>query len=443
MKLGVKRTITAGAVAVALAGGGLLILKAVSGLGGGSGHVPVVDVQATPFTRVVTAEGYLRPVKATPLTAPNRGRALLIAWLAEDGALVKKGEVVIRFDSEEASRALADGQDDRQAALTRIHKEELQVANALSERARAASLTQEEMRQARELGKKDPRFFPRNEVIESEIDESLLNARLDQTRAASKVEKRLGESRVALLAVDREKAEREAKRAADTLEALEVRAPHDGTFVIQRWGWGQRLLQAGDRAFSSMRVGEVATSDHMDAEVAVLEADAGGLVTGRRAQVVLDARPDVIWKARVKKVDPFPKAKHPEVPTQYFGALLAIEGNTAGVKPGQRLKATIILDELKSALAIPRQAVFRGEDGTFVWRRHGRSHDFEKVPVTLGPGTVGRVVVTKGLTAGDRIALRDPSRSADDVSSTASARPSTGSGGAPPLQRGRRGGPGL
>ena len=86
---------------------------------------------SAPFTRVVIAEGYLRPVKATPLTAPNRGRALLIAWLAEDGAQVKKGDVVIRFDSEEATRALADGQADREAALSRIHKEKLQVDHAL------------------------------------------------------------------------------------------------------------------------------------------------------------------------------------------------------------------------------------------------------------------------------------------------------------------------
>jgi HlyD family secretion protein len=255
------------------------------------------------------------------------------------------------------------------------------------------------------------------------------------------VEKSLGASRVALLAVDRDKAEREAQRAADTLESLEVRAPHDGTFVIQRWGWGQRILQAGDRAYSSMRVAEVGTSDHMDAEVAVLEADAGGLVAGRRAQVVLDARPDQIWKAKVKKVDPFPKAKHPEVPTQYFGALLSIEGNTAGVKPGQRLKATIVLDEEKSALAIPRQGVFRDERSTFVYRKARWGSGFEKVPVTLGPGTVGRVVVTAGLSAGDRIALRDPSRSADDLSSRAPARPA-GAGGAPPAENQRRG-PGL
>jgi HlyD family secretion protein len=299
------------------------------------------------------------------------------------------------------------------------------------------------MRQAAQLGRKDPRFFPRNEVIESEIDESLLKARLDQTEKASTVEKRLGGSRVALLAVDREKAEREARRAADTLEALEVRAPHDGTFIIQRWGWGQRMLQAGDRAFSSMRVGEVATSDRMDAEVAVLEADAGGLVAGKPARVVLDARPDVVWKAKVKKVDPFPKAKHPEVPTQYFGAVLAIEGNTAGVKPGQRLQANIVLEELKSALAVPRQAIFRNESGTFVYRRGRWGSDFERVQVTLGPGTVGRVVVLTGLAAGDRIALRDPSRTADELSAPASGPRQSGSGGGGPAPERSRRGPGL
>jgi multidrug efflux pump subunit AcrA (membrane-fusion protein) len=437
-----RRPLIAGAIVVVVVGGALLARAALSRIGAGNAKVPVVELKPAPFTRVVSAEGYLRPVRATPLTAPNRGRALLIAWVAEDGAQVKKGDVVIRFDSEEATRALADGEADREAALSRIQREKLQIDHALSERARSASLTQEEIKQAAALGKKDPRFFPRTEVIESEIDEGLLKARLEQTQRASGVEKQLGGSRVALLAVDREKADREAKRASDTLEALEVRAPHSGTFVIQRWGWGQRLLQAGDRAFSSMRVGEVATNDRMDAEVAVLEADAGGLVTGKRAQVVLDARPDVIWKAKVKKVDPFPKAKHPEVPTQYFGALLSIEGNSSGVKPGQRLRANIVLDELKSALAVPRQAIFRNDSGSFVYRRGRWGSDFEKVPVTLGPGTVGRVVVLSGLAAGDRIALRDPSRSADELSKPATgSRPSGGGGGAAP-ERSRRG-PGL
>jgi multidrug efflux pump subunit AcrA (membrane-fusion protein) len=411
----VKHALVAWLLAGAVAGGSLL---ARGWFGGGTGtDVPVLKVAAGPFTRTVSAEGYLKPVKATPITAPRAGRAQIIAWLAADGATVKKGDLLVRFDNDEALRALADGKNDRETALTRIRSEQLQIDSAINERTRTASLTKEEIKQVKDLGKKDPRFFPRNEVIESEIDEGLLQARLRQTEVAKTVEKKLGHSRVELLAVDRQRADTETAKAERLLQAMEIRAPHDGTFVVQRMGWGQRMVQAGDRAFSGMRVAEVATTARMDADVAVLEADAGGLVAGKRATVVLDARPDVVWKAKVKKVDPFPKPKHPEVPAQYFGSLLEIEGSTVGVKPGQRLQATIVLDEVPQGIAVPRQTIFRNESGNFVYRLRAGG-GFETVPVTLGPGTVGRVVVTAGLKSGDQVALRDPTRSAAEMVSS-------------------------
>jgi HlyD family secretion protein len=432
----VRRAALGTGLVVALAGGGLLARAAFSRVGAAAADVPVVEVRPAPFTRTVNAEGTLRPVKSSPLTAPGEGRSLIIAWLAEDGVAVKKGDLVIRFDNDEAARALADGHDDREAALARIARERQQVGHALNERARTMALTKDELGKAAELGKKDPRYFPRNEVIESEIDEGLLTARLQQTEGAAGVERRLGDSRVALLAVDQRKAEIQSKKAADMLRSMEVRAPHDGTVVLQRWGWGQRILQAGDRAFPGMRIAEVTIGDRMEAEIMVLEADAGGLVPGQRATVVLDARPDVVWKAQVKKVDPFPKARHPEVPTQYFGAVLALEGDTSAVKPGQRLVATIVLDELARALVLPRQAVFRDGSGSYVYRLRSLGRGFEPARVTLGSGTVGRVLVTAGLAEGDRIALRDPARSADEAVAPAadgkrspgSAGPSGGSG---------------
>jgi len=419
-------------VAAAVLMAAVLGRAALTGTGGGTAGVPVFEVRPAPFVRTVSADGTLRPVKSSPLTAPGEGRSLIIAWLAEDGARVKKGDLVIRFDNDEAARALADGKDDRAAALARIERERQQVGHALNERARTAALTKDEIAEATELGKKDPRYFPRNEVIESEIDETLLATRLQQTEVAAGVEKRLGQSRVALLAVDRQKADIQSQKAANMLRAMEVRAPHDGTVVLQRWGWGQRILQAGDRAFPGMRIAEVTMGDRMEAEIMVLEADAGGLVPGQRASVVLDAQPDVVWKARVKKVDPFPKAKHPDVPTQYFGAVLELEEDTSGVKPGQRLEATIVLDDVPAALVVPRQAVFRDDGGNYVHRLRRFGLGFEQARVTLGAGTVGRVAVTAGLQPGDRIALRDPRKSADEaVAPPADGKRSPGSAPAP------------
>jgi RND family efflux transporter MFP subunit len=413
---------------VLLAGGGWLGTRAWRPAGIDAGDVPTFTVTEAPFTRTVAAEGVLKPVKTTVITAPTEGRdPLMIAWMVEDGDPVKKGEVVIRFDALEVTKRLADGQSDRAAADSRIEKEKTLSASSLHERDRSATVTREELDNSRNLGKKDPRYFPRSEVIESEIDESLFQRRLDHARTARQIEEKLGRSSVDLAAIDRRKADLSEKQASATMKHLEIRAPHDGTFVLQRWGF-RGTLHAGDRAFAGMRIAEISTSDQMDAEVYVLEADAGGLQAGAAATVVLEAQPDVTWKARVKRVDPFPKPRQPEVPAQYFATLLEIEGNTAGLRPGQRLHTTIVLDEQKAALVVPRQAVFRRDSDNIVYRRNGAR--FEVAKVTIGAGTVGRLVIGAGVKPGDRLALRDPAQSADEAVSARGAK-------APPTPGGR------
>jgi HlyD family secretion protein len=397
---------------VLVGGGGWLGVRTLRS-GGEARDVPTITLAEAPFTRTVSAEGVLKPVKTTVVSAPSEGREpLMIAWMAEDGDPVKKGDVVVRFDALEVTKRVADGQSDRAAAESRIEKEKTLSQSSLQERDRTTAVTREELDSNRQLGKKDPRFFPRSEVIESEIDEGLFQKRLDHARDARQIEEKLGRSRVDLAAIDRRKAELYQKQASATLKQLEIRAPHDGTFTLQRWGF-RGTLHAGDRAFAGMRIAEISTSEQMDAEVFVLEADAGGLAAGRQATVVLEAQPDVVWKAKVKRVDPFPKPRQPEVPAQYFATLLEIEGKTAGLRPGQRLHATITLDEKPKALVVPRQAVFRRDNDTIVYRRSGGR--FEPTRVKIGAGTVGRLVIASGVKPGDQLALRDPTLSADEA----------------------------
>jgi HlyD family secretion protein len=144
----------------------------------------------------------------------------------------------------------------------------------------------------------------------------------------------------------------------------------------------------------------------------------------------------VTWKAKVKRVDPFPKPRQPEVPAQYFATLLSIQGNTSGLRPGQRLHATIVLDEQPQAIVVPRQAVFRRDNDNIVYRRSGSR--FEPVKVKLGPGTVGRLVIAEGVKPGDRLALRDPTMTADQAVKAPNKAPER----APSSSGGERGGGG-
>src|SRR5687767_517956 len=82
----------------------LAITVAASSLpacGGDRGQraVPTIVVKKSRFARVVDAEGHLKPVQSTTIAAPRGTEGPpRIAWLTQDGSVVKKGEVVARFD---------------------------------------------------------------------------------------------------------------------------------------------------------------------------------------------------------------------------------------------------------------------------------------------------------------------------------------------------------
>lgn len=382
-------------------------------------NVPVHVVTEGSFSRIVNAEGVLRPVKTTTLKAPSGRDALMIAWMVSDGDPVKKGDVIIKFDSGELTRKLADRAGERFAADGMIAKEKTLTAAAMRERERVAALTRDELERSRDLGIKDERFFPKTEVIQSQIDENLFERRLDQAIAARKHEEKRARSQIDLLIIERRLADIEYEEVRGKLRALEIRAPHDGTFLLQRPD-GRGVTRAGDRIPPSMKIAEVSSNDDLIAEVFVLEADAGGLAANKPATVYLEARPDQPLTARVKRVSAFPKPEYPDNPTQYFSTMLELDQSAAGLKPGQRLHATIFIEEIPKAMAVPRQAVFRAEAGTVVYRRAGGG--FEPTKVTIGAGTVGRLVITQGVKPGDELALRDPTLSINEAATSTDTR---------------------
>ncbi|MDX2023500.1 MAG: HlyD family efflux transporter periplasmic adaptor subunit [Deltaproteobacteria bacterium] len=372
------------------------------------GDVPTAPVVEAPFLRVAEANGYLKPVDSTPITSPRgQRRPRVIAWMADDGAKVAKGDVLLRFDDAEELLRVKSNQADRTKAERALEKERVNAASKVNDRDLTATVTKEELARTKELGVKDQRFFPRNEVIESQLDEKLYDNRLKHAADAKVMEQKVSGRQLEVLGVDRRKAMEQAEDAKKSLASLEVRAAGAGIFVVDRYG--DRILRKGDMVWPGMRIAEVATSDRMEAEVFVLEADAGGLAVGKDAELVVESQPGITYKAKVSSVEPFPKPLHPDVPTQYFTARISAEGLPAGLKPGQSVKVRIFLENRNKAVVVPRQAVFERDGENVVWKEVG-NNKFERVPVKLGPGTVGRLVLEQGPPVGTRLALRDPEK---------------------------------
>jgi RND family efflux transporter MFP subunit len=373
--------------------------------------VPTYEVHRVPFVRRVTADGNLRAVKSDPVSAPPLDEGgFKLAWLVPDGSAVKKGDVVLRFDPTDLEKKLKDGKSDRATAQAKIEKERTETGALLRDRDRTSKLSDAELEKTRKFQSKDTLIFSRNQIIESQVDEQLSAQKKTHAERAQTIESALSKSKLDLIALEQRKADIDIARANKGLSGMEVSAAHDGIIVFEP-DWAGNLPKVGDTVWSGQRLASLPLLDEMEVEAFVLEADAGGLVAGLPATVVLEADPDTVYKATIKEVDSLAKPRIRDVPINYFSVTLSLERtDPAKMKPGQRARVTLMLDQ-QDALAVPRQAVFEKEGRNVVYVGSG----LEETAVKLGASSPGLVVVESGLHDGDRIALRDPTRPADSA----------------------------
>jgi multidrug resistance efflux pump len=374
------------------------------------------------FVRKVVAEGNLQAVKATPILTPQNSGAgpMKIAWLAPDGTAVKQHDSVVKFDPSDSEKRLRDGEADLESANARLSSENIKSRTAVADSETDADLAGDELEQTRRFQAKDAEIFSRNQIIESEVDANLAGEKQTHAQQAEAIEKRRSQSNAAVIVVDKAKAQMAIDHANKALASMQVEAPNDGVFVLER-NWRGQPRKVGDLMMPGQAVAEIPLLAQMEAEVYVLEVDGSGLTEKQSADVVIEARPEVSFHGTIKLVDKLAQPRQNGSPVQYFGVTIALDKTDPTVmKPGQRVQATLVLDQ-EDAIVVPRQAVFTKESKSIVYRKTATG--FEPVTVELGAATAGRVVIKSGLSDGDTIALRDPTATLDASGSAGSAKP--------------------
>jgi HlyD family secretion protein len=405
-----KRVIVA-AIAVLLASAGVV---AATRHRSGDPDVPTFHVTAGSFSRRVTAEGTLKAVNATPLTAPHDAPGMLkIAWIADEGALVRKDDVVVRFDPTDFQKQLILGSEDHTTASRNLGKSGVLATATRENLHRDAGQAQSELEAAKRFNFDDAEIFSRYQRIENEVDSKLAGDRKQHAEKVLGVRDTLARTELDLLNIEDRKAGIRIRNAEQGLRALEVRAPYDGLLVLQR-DWRGDIPRIGSTCWPGMPIGEIPDLKAMKAEVFLLEADAAGLAADKKATVFLESNPGLLYPGKITGFDKLARPRIRNVPVQYFGVTVSFDKTDArAMKPGARVRAVLDLENLANAFSIPRQALFEKEGKKLVYVRRGGK--FVPSEVTVATSSAGRVVVTKGLAAGDDIALVDPTEGKKDA----------------------------
>ncbi len=200
------------------------------------------------------------------------------------------------------------------------------------------------------------------------------------------------------------------------LEHCIVKAPQDGLVVY--WaslsgrggrGGSDEVPQVGTELRRNETVMILPDTSRMVAEVKVNEALSGKIAKGQRATVVSDAVPDRTLEGEVLSVGVLAESGGWRDPNRRdYTVKIALKDTVGlGLKPSMRCKATILVDNVREALHIPIQAVFRKGRASFVYVPDGRGYSQREV--ALGRSSELYIEINDGLSAGDRVLLHEPS----------------------------------
>lgn len=375
--------------------------------------IPVADVVAGDFLDTLPLRGEIKPVKSIVLNAPVIGTGdLRIVKLAGNGSTVKRGDLVVQFDTTTLQRTVEE------------KRSELKRAEADIDRARAQARMQEEQNLTEQTR-------ARNDVERARLDTTAADL-LSPVEAQEK-ELALSDARHRLRATDekvssgrdgsaadleslkqkRDKALAEVQQAERNLASMTLTAPADGMVTLMKnYSASSGLSTApdfreGDRPWPGAAIAELPSMASVVTEAHVDEADRGRLQAGQSVMVRIDALPDKELTGTIKEISTLARADLGSwPPVRNFDVVVALDRSDPGLRPGMSASLRVVVDRVPRTTLVPARAVFTKGGRSVVYVLAGGGFD-ERV-VDVARRNDERVAVTRGVKPGERVALKDP-----------------------------------
>lgn len=196
------------------------------------------------------------------------------------------------------------------------------------------------------------------------------------------------------------------KSAESMLEKTVLTAPVPGFVVYKKVSvqGEMRKVQVGDSVWQHNGFIVLPDMSEIITDLKIRETDIAQLEVGQTALVRPQAYPNMVLNGHVETIGTLATGKNEEMPR--FLVRVAINGIDPKLRPGMTVRARIQAAHLKDVVRVPVEAVFYSGDQavSFLWKMNR----VEPVEIETGSSDGHFVVVTKGLTGGEKLLLHDP-----------------------------------
>lgn len=318
----------------------------------------------------VTELGRIEPREKVGVKSKVAGQVEQL--LVDEGAQVKKGQLLIVLDPIDYQRNVVRAQQDVQKAQAAVEFAQLSLerrVRGLSERA----------------------------VAQADVDLA------DNDLKTKKI----------LLAQSRES----LAIAQDQLRFSRVTAPLDGTITQRTIRVGETVVPGSMATMDSTALMTISDMSALLAKADLNQIDVAKVRLGQTVSLTLDALPGKSFKATITKIAPasiLPKGKDVEVfPIE---ATLLPEG-TEVIKPGMTADVKIHIETKKGVLRLPIEAVVKEKGKSYVNKvttNDKGKQKTDRVEVTVGARNDREQEILSGIAEGERVLIKPPSAEANE-----------------------------
>lgn len=409
-----KKMVILAVIAAICAGGAYAIYRYT---GTTTVEVAVARARLADFVVSVRTRGEVKSTRSVILLAPQVPSPTIVR-LAESGRPIKKGEVVVEFDSAQQEQSYLQNATNVRTVNSEIVQTEASH-RMVNEMDGMNLMTAEYNLQRSELEASKAEILSEIEGAKNRIDVGISKGELGQVKTGIKAHKVVQTADMDRLAQKKDKTLRDVGRSKRYLGMMVIRAPLDGILNVLpnfrssgSWGSTPPPFKEGDRAWTGAAIAEIPDLSEMRLELKLDEVDRGKLKLSQQVEIHVDAIPDKEFRAVLDWISPIAALNYRGswMPEKTFPAHATLKSVDPRLRPGMSASAEIIIEKQANQLLIPIRASFvhNGKPSVFVQSGAG----FIPRPIQVGRRNDTDIVVLGGLKAGEVVALENPAEAA-------------------------------
>ncbi|KAA6301205.1 MAG: putative efflux system component YknX [Candidatus Ordinivivax streblomastigis] len=373
-----------------------------------TGQVPLGTVVKGTFNIEMHEEGEIEAIHSINISSPNiswRYGNLKITQLVKDGQEVAAGDTLLVFDPSEVQKAIVDAESRLEISLAELEKMQAQHESDLEELKSNLEISK--------LSQEISKIRFESAVYESDIKKKEIRLNLDMAdialaQAAEQIDNRIKiqKEEIKQKNLDIAQARGRLQEAHETLNKLFVTTPSPGIAIISKsWSSGNKF-QVGDQCWSGFPIIQLPDLSQLKATVHINEVDIAKITKGLKVEIKPDAFSDSIFTGVVNAVANLAINKDGSNKIKVFPVEILVSKPNPNLLPGLTVSCKITIDQIKDALYVPLEAVHQEADQSFVYKKTATG--YEQTEVETGASNSDFIIIVKGLSENDKIALVNP-----------------------------------